>query len=66
MINMPVNNSVMFVREGDVIVSSDLWKAVLSFEVTTYHDTVKGLKSDPICSQEISEQHCAIRRAAAN
>jgi CII-binding regulator of phage lambda lysogenization HflD len=43
---MPVNHSVMFVREGDVIVTNDLWKAVLCYEVATYHDTAQGLKAD--------------------
>jgi hypothetical protein len=33
---MHLNNSVVFIKETEVIVSSDLWEAVLSFELTTY------------------------------
>jgi hypothetical protein len=52
-VNMPVNNSVMFVREGDVIVTNDLWKAVL-FRGNDLPRHSARAESGPKCCQENS------------
>jgi hypothetical protein len=55
-INEPLNNSVMFIKEGGFILSGDLWEAVLSFELTPYKDAVTGLNSDLHIAKEVAKR----------
>jgi hypothetical protein len=54
--NKPLNNSVIFIKEGDVILYNDLWKAVLSFQLMPYKDTVSGFKTDLRMIREVAER----------
>jgi hypothetical protein len=45
-INVRLNHSVIFLREPDVILSSDCWKAVISYDLTTYEEVINVLRTD--------------------
>jgi hypothetical protein len=45
-INSQFNNSVLFVKEKDLIFTSDYWKIIVNFDLMPYEDVVSTLRED--------------------
>jgi hypothetical protein len=45
-VNSPLNNSVLFVKEKDLIFTSDYWKIIVNFDMMPYEDAVSTLRED--------------------
>jgi hypothetical protein len=41
-----LNHTVLFLKQSDVILTSDVWRVVLDVDLRTYHDIVSTIKSD--------------------
>jgi hypothetical protein len=42
----PIDHAVLFLKETDVVVLSDLWRVVLHIDLSTYHDIIATVNSD--------------------
>jgi len=42
----PLNQSVLFVKEIDILFTSDTWRVVTEIDLSAYHDTISAIKSD--------------------
>ena len=42
----PLNQSVLFVKEIDILFTSDTWRVVTEIDLSAYHDTISVIKSD--------------------
>jgi hypothetical protein len=45
-INTPLNRSVLFVKEKDLILISDYWKIIVNFDLMPYEDVTTTLRKD--------------------
>jgi hypothetical protein len=45
-INTPFNHSVVFVKDKNVILTSDYWRIVVNFDLTAYQDATSILRQD--------------------
>ena len=45
-INTPLNHSVFFVKDKNVILTSDYWRIVVNFDLTAYQDETSILRED--------------------
>jgi hypothetical protein len=45
-INSPLNHSVLFVKEKDLILTSDYWKIIVNFDLMPYEDVITTLRED--------------------
>jgi len=41
-----LNQSVLFVKEIDILFTSDTWRVVTEIDLSAYHDTISVIKSD--------------------
>ena len=41
-----LNQSVLFVKEIDILFTSDTWRVVTEIDLSAYHDTISAIKSD--------------------
>ena len=42
----PLNRSVLFLKDRDVVLSSDAWQVALNLNISTYEDVLSSIKSD--------------------
>ena len=42
----PLNHAVLFLKETDIVSTSDEWHIELNIELSTYHDIIATVKSD--------------------
>jgi hypothetical protein len=42
----PLNHTVAFLKETDVVLTSDKWRVVVNVELSTYSDIMSTLRSD--------------------
>jgi hypothetical protein len=42
----PLNHAVWFMKETDIVLTSDEWHIALNIEQSTYHDIIATVKSD--------------------
>jgi hypothetical protein len=56
LVNIRLNNSVLFLREHDVIVTSDFWNAVVTYDVTPYEEVLNTLQGDVLVMKKAAEQ----------
>jgi hypothetical protein len=42
----PLNHSVIFVKERNVILSNDHWRVAVNVNLSTYHEVLSTVKSD--------------------
>jgi hypothetical protein len=45
-INTPLNHIVLFVKENDMIFTSDYWKIIVNFDLMPYEDVTTSLRED--------------------
>ena len=45
-INTPLNHSVVFVKDKNVILTSNYWRIVVNFDLTAYQDATSILRED--------------------
>ena len=41
-----LNHAVLFLKETDIVLTSDEWRIALNIDLSTYHDTIATVKSD--------------------
>ena len=41
-----LNHAVLFLKETDIVLTSDEWRIALNIDPSTYHDTIATVKSD--------------------
>jgi len=65
-INTPLNQSVVFVRESDIILTSDTWNVLVKFDLGPYEEAIATLHEEvnSICnvthrSWQFEEVQCA-------
>jgi hypothetical protein len=59
-VNSPLNHSVLFVKEKDVIFTSDYWKIIVNFDLMPYEDVVSTLREDLRELKEVSKRSLPI------
>jgi len=42
----PLNHSVLFLKDRDIVLSSDAWHVALNLNISTYEDVLSSIKSD--------------------
>ena len=42
----PLNHSVAFLKERDIILSSDTWRVALDHHINPYEETISAIRSD--------------------
>jgi hypothetical protein len=42
----PLNRSVLFLKDSDVVLSSDVWQVALNLNISTYEDVLSSIKPD--------------------
>jgi hypothetical protein len=42
----PLNHAVLFMKETDIVLTSDEWRIALNVKLSTYHDIIATIKSD--------------------
>ena len=52
-INSPLNHSVVFVKDKEVILTSDNWRIIVNFDLSTYEDATTTLREDLTRVEEI-------------
>jgi hypothetical protein len=55
-VNKPINGSVAFVNDGDVYISSVIWKTIVNFDLAGYEAVITSLLEYKKASQEITER----------
>ena len=45
-VNEPLNQSVIFTREFDLVVTSDTWNVVIQFDLNSYEESITTLHED--------------------
>jgi hypothetical protein len=45
-INSPLNHSVLFVKEKNMILTSDYWRKIVNFDLMPYEDVITTLRED--------------------
>jgi len=45
-INTPLNQSVVFVKAKDVVLTSDYWRIIVNFDLSAYEDATTTLRED--------------------
>jgi len=48
----PLNYSVIFVKERDVILSNDQWRVAVNVNLSTYHEVLSIVKSDLLAVEQ--------------
>jgi hypothetical protein len=56
----PLNHSVAFLKQTDIILTSDTWRAVVDIESSTYSDTISTVKSDLLLIESQKKEHTPI------
>jgi len=56
MINEPFNQSVIFTREFDLVVTSDTWNVVIQFDLNSYEEAITTLHEEMIEIQNATSQ----------
>jgi hypothetical protein len=51
----PLNHSVIFVKERDVILSNDQWRVAVNVNLSTYHEVLSTVKSDLLAVEQRKE-----------
>ena len=51
--NSPLNHSVVFVKDKDVILTSDNWWIIVNFDLSAYEDATTNLREDLARVEEI-------------
>jgi hypothetical protein len=59
-INVLLNQSVIFLREPDVILSSDCWNAVISYDLTTYEEVINVLRTDLAAVKTVAQHTTSV------
>jgi hypothetical protein len=44
-IHRPQNNSVMFVKQSDIVVTSDYWKVIINFDLSPYEIAINMVRN---------------------
>jgi hypothetical protein len=42
----PLNNSVLFLKEADIVISSDDWRIAADCDISGYYEMVSAIKTD--------------------
>ena len=45
-INTPINNSVIFIKKADIVLTNDNWKVVVHFKLTPFERAIEILLAD--------------------
>jgi hypothetical protein len=54
--NTPLNHSVLFVRDKDVILTSDYWRVVVNFDLTEFEEAITKLHEDLTRVKELARR----------
>jgi hypothetical protein len=59
-VDSPLNNSVLFVKEKDLIFTGDYWMKIVNFDLMPYEDVVSTLREDVREPKEASKRSLPI------
>jgi hypothetical protein len=54
-INTPINQSVIFIKEADVAFTNDYWKVVVNFKLTPYEKATEILRADLAAATKLAQ-----------
>jgi hypothetical protein len=60
-INTPVNNSIVFLQEKDVMFTNDVWKIVINVDLASYEDVIAELYQELVHAQEFNDTYTSAR-----
>jgi hypothetical protein len=54
-INMPLSHSMVFVKEKDLILTSDYWRIIVNFDLVAYEEATSTLQEDLSQMEEVTK-----------
>ena len=42
----PLNHTVVFLKETEIVFTSDTWRIALNFDLSTYHEIISTIRKD--------------------
>ena len=56
----PLNSSVVFVKETEVVFTSDIWRVVLNIDLSTYHEVISTVRADLFSVEQLKKEFTPI------
>jgi len=51
----PLNNTVVFVKETEVVFTSNIWRVVLNIDLSTYHEIISTVRADLFSVEQLNK-----------
>jgi hypothetical protein len=45
-VNLPLKHSIVFIREAELVLTSDLWRVIVNFDLSAYEEAITVLRED--------------------
>ena len=59
-VNSPLNHSVVFIREAELVLTSDHWRVIVNFDLSAYEEAITVLREDLTRVEEIANHSTPI------
>ena len=56
----PLNSSVVFVKETEVVFTCGIWRVVLNIDLSTYHEVLSTVRADLFSVEQLKKEFTPI------